>query len=285
MLERKTREIIKRYTESLTIRQVFYLLVSEQIINNNRSEYVYYDKIITQARQKDLDLAEYFEDRTRNIYDDITQYYSTTKFNKKIRNQIYQVKNDYPTYYYNRNTLQDKITIILLEKRSLERIFKKAVYNYPHILVVGGGFTSFSQMKDLKNLVLNEMRELNLYTFTDFDDSGILLQDNFLYQMKQYLKVDFDYIERVALTLDQIESMNLPQNPTKKSTHSKYNLPFFVELDAIEPNTLTNMIKEVCELNFDKELYDNMKKALGYRNRRLKKAYFKQLKKIDLSKI
>jgi len=284
MLERRTREIIAEYDISLTIRQVYYRLVSSQDILNNKSQYVYFDKCITEAREKDFKLAEAFEDKTRKITSDLDPAY-VESFSEAIRWKIENVKTDYPYFYHGYNRLQPKITVILLEKQALETIFQNAI-GHCSILVTARGFNSFTQMNNLRKLVENDERELHLYTFTDYDDSGLLIEKNFIRQMNETFGIEFNSIKRIAITKEQIEKYDIPQNPTKKTTHSNGSeLEYFVELDALDPKLLTSLVKDVCNRNFDSELYNAMRKAFQYRNRRLKKAYFRKLKKIDLSTI
>ena len=288
-LVRRTRELIEEYKKvdelELTIRQIYYRLVVNKEIDNNRSQYVYFDKVLTQARQKDLILADYFVDDTRTTYHNIGINYPYWQFTELIDIKLDKVKTCFPEFDYNECLLQDKIPIILLEKRTLRRIFEKALEGYPFILPVGGGFNSFTQMYWLRELIKNDNREMNLYCFGDFDDSGLLIQNTFLNQMRKYLKIHFNNVTRVALTKNQIEKYQLPTNPSKKSTHSKYNLPYFVELDAFEPKMLKDLVSECINENFDFDLWKSVQKALDIRNRRLKTKYFKELKKIDLSKI
>ena len=284
-LVRRTKDLIKEYTDKLTIRQIYYRLVVNNEIVNNRSQYVYFDKVLTEARQKDLILADYFEDDTRKIYHNIYIDYPYWQFSKIIEESIDQVKTHYPAFSYNECLFQDKITVILLEKRTLRRIFESALQGFPHILIVGGGFNSFTQMLEARKLMINDNREMNLHCFGDFDDSGLLIQNTFLNQMRKYLKIHFTNVTRVALTKNQIEEYQLPTNPSKESTHSKYNLPYFVELDALEPTLLRSLVRKCIDKNFVLEIWNKIQKAMKYRNRRLKTKYFKELRKIDLSKI
>lgn len=293
MLIRRSKEIVNSYINlniDLTIRQVYYQLVVNLDIPNNRSQYVYFDKVITDYRKQDLEFANLFIDDTRDEIEPLDIYYPYWKFNELINICIDKIKTEYPKFSYNELLLQDKINIILLEKRALKRIFEKG--KTPNTMIVcSKGINSFTQMNDLRKLIENEKRVLNLYCFTDFDDTGMFIQENFISQMKEYLGIEFNSIERIALTQELIEMYKLPIDPTAKtikqetSTHKDYNLPYFVELDAIEPNLLINLVHNTCMKNYNKNLYNAINKALSMRNRRLKKAYFRQLKKIDLSKI
>lgn len=284
MLIRRTKEIIASYRDKLTVRQLYYRLVSSGDISNKRTEYMYLIKALTDYRQKNLSFAGNFEDKTRTIKSKINQGYSLTNFSDKIEYAIDSIKTDYPSYYVSGNVFQKEICLVLLEKQALETIFERAIGEMS-ILVVARGFNSFTQMYELRKLLKDDDREVHVKIFTDFDDSGLLIQNNFLNQMRKYLKIHFTNVERIALTKELVEKHNLPTNPTKKSTHSKYNLPYFVELDALEPKLLTDMIKTECRKHFDTDLRNAVKKAIRYRNRRLKKAYFRELRYIDLSDI
>lgn len=293
MLIRRTKELVQEYLEldiNITIRQIYYRLVVNKEIELTRSQYVYFDKVITDYRKNHLNFADLFTDDARKIKNKSEINYPFWKFTELINNSINKVKTDYPQVYYNENLLQNKINIILLEKQALYRIFKKGITSNT-ILVPAKGLNSFSQMNELRHLLENENRELKLYCFTDFDDTGMLIQDNFIEQMELYLNINFDSIERIALTKEQIEQYNIPINPlTKpmkqsKSTHKDYGLPYFVELDALEPLILVDLVRKTCEQNYDKDLFKSIDKAMIIRNRRLKTKYFKELKKIDMTKI
>ncbi len=280
-LVRLSKDIITEYNVRLTIRQVYYQLVVKQYIQNNRSEYVYFDKCLTEARQKDLTLASYFDDRTRKIVNKSDEAYDRDTFSEIINYKLNWVKTSRPFVLFDKNNMQPKICVILLEKDALASVFEQAMQSFGGILVICRGFNSFTQLYELSKIVKNNKKEINVYCFTDFDDSGLLIQNNFLNQMRKYLKVKFDNVLRIALTKEQIESYELPQNPTKKTTHKNMNLPYFVELDALNPNVLTTMIQDCCRANFDDNLYNSMYKYVKRRNHRLVKKYEKELNKIE----
>lgn len=290
MLIRRSKEIMEEYTILLTVRQVYYRLVVFQDIVNNRSQYVYYDKVLTEYRKEHLEFADRFKDTKRVIIDKSEISYPYWQFSELINDRIDNVKTGFPELTYNQNLLQDKINVILLEKTALQELFEMSITSNT-ILVVASGINSFSQMNDLRHIIEDENRDLKLYTFTDFDDTGLFIEENFIFQMKEYLGIDFDSFERIGLIDDQIKKYDVPTDPTAKivkqakSTHKKYGLPYFVELDALEPNVLMKLVRDTCEQNYDKDLYESIDKALTIRNRRIKKKYFKELKKIDLSKI
>jgi len=291
MLIEKTKEFIQEYEKlkiDLTLRQIYYLFVKNAIIPNNRSQYVYFDKVLTDYRKKNIEFDDYFVDDTRETFDKTSIDYPYWSFNQMWNDKIENIKTGYPKFTYNANLFQKEIPVILVEKNTLKRIFNKGINGFPSILIIARGFNSFSQMNDVRKIIENDdnqERKFFCYTFTDYDDSGMLIQDNFLKQMKEVFDVKFEKIERVALTKEQIIEYKIPQNPTKKTTHSRYDLEFYNELDAIKPEMLINMIYKCCRKHFDMKLYKQIQKTMEIRNRRLKIKYFKELRKIDLSTI
>ena len=152
MIIRRAKEIISEYDITLTVRQVYYRLVSNLDIENNRSQYVYFDKVITKYRQQNLDFADFFKDKTRHIINKSDISYPYWKYSEIINETIENVKTNYPILTYNENLLQDKINVILLEKDALGDLFEQAITRNT-ILVVARGLNSFSQMNDLRKLV------------------------------------------------------------------------------------------------------------------------------------
>jgi len=291
ILIEKTKEFIQEYEKlkiDLTLRQIYYLFVKNAIIPNNRSQYVYFDKVLTDYRKENIEFDDYFVDDTRETFDKTSIDYPLWSYNELLNDTLDKIKTDFPTFSFNANLFQKEIPIILVEKNTLKRIFQKGINRFPSILVIARGFNSFSQMNEVRKIIENDdnkERKFFCYTFTDYDDSGMLIQDNFLKQMKEVFDVKFEKIERIALIREQIIKYGIPKNPTKKTTHSKYNLDFYNELDALKPEMLIKMIDKCCRKHFNMKLYQQIKKTMEYRNRRLKKRYFKELKKIDLSTI
>ena len=103
--------------------------------------------------------------------------------------------------------------------------------------------------------------------------------------------MNFDTIKDVALNNEQIEMYNLPKNPVKDSTHRTHQIKkgkevdYYVELDALEPNILQDLIEGEIDNHINYDIYNAMNKALEVRNRRLQKEYFKKLRKLDLSNV
>jgi len=271
----ETNKILNKYNDKLTVRQVFYRLVSNQTIANTKNEYKYFDKIITDARKILRINPNRFVDLTRKIIENVRFSYITWK--ESLDYKMDEIK-ELPYLFTNGNLLQENITVIMLEKQALETIFSKAISNMC-ILIVNRGFNSFTQLYELSQMLKNEKRELRLYTFSDYDKSGFKIEANFTKQSKE-LGIDYESIERVALTESLINKYNLPINPEKTTPFQiDKKLVGNVELDALEPNILKEMVKDIVKKNYDKSLYNQIVKYRKIQRKRLHKAYSKELKK------
>ena len=68
--------------------------------------------------------------------------------------------------------------------------------------------------------------------------------------------------ERIAVTPEQIADWDLPTRPTKASdTRSKNFGEISVELDAIEPNQLRDLVQEAIERHLPPEQFEILKAA------------------------
>ena len=70
------------------------------------------------------------------------------------------------------------------------------------------------------------------------------------------------YFERIAVTPEQIGSWNLPTRPTKATdTRSRNFGDISVELDAIEPDLLRQLVRDVIEDHLPAEQFRVLKAA------------------------
>jgi hypothetical protein len=80
------------------------------------------------------------------------------------------------------------------------------------------------------------------------------------------------HFERVAVTRDQIDEMDLPTRPTKKSDSRAKNFEGdSVEVDAIEPDILREMAEQCVVQHVDQDAYDRMVhlRSFGFRCKRI----------------
>jgi hypothetical protein len=101
-----------------------------------------------------------------------------------------------------------------------------------------------------------EDRPCHIYHLGDWDPSGQDAARHIEETLRELAPSAEIYFERIAVTPDQISDWELPGRPTKKTdTRSKNWSGDSVELDAINPNQLRELVEEVLEVHLpDEEL-------------------------------
>ncbi len=227
----------------MTVRQVYYQLVSGQVIENNRSAYQAVSNALVDARLEDLIPWDWIEDRLRRprrvaMWNDLADFALVA----------YQ----YKRYVW---TTQPRYLEIWLEKDALSGIFEDVLKGYGVTLNVGRGYDGWSSIRNAANR-FGEGSETAILYFGDFDPSGEDMVRSLGERLAQL--GSYPNIVKVALTLEDIERYNLPPNFTKASDSRRNafvakNGDVSVELDALEPAILRSRLTEEVERHMDME--------------------------------
>jgi hypothetical protein len=248
----KTEKLIEIAAEILaehnpmTVRQVFYQLVSRQVIENSRSAYQAVSKALVAARLEETIPWEHIEDRLRqprhvSMWSDLPDFAKTA------------------AAAYRRNVWADQPTYIetWLEKDALSGIFEDALDAYGVTLNVGRGFDGWDSIKNAADRFFEHEKDskpvIVLY-FGDFDPSG----EDMVRSLRERLGelYSFPEIIKCALTLDDIRRYRLPTDFTKKTDtraaafvaeHGDVS----VELDALPLAILRDRIIEEVQSRID----------------------------------
>lgn len=240
----------------LTLRQIYYQLVSKDYIENTQSAYTSLSKLIKWGRIDGYIRWNSIEDRVR-VFHDLTGWYDSNNF---IDDTLkYFLKG------YKRDLLQsqEKYIEIWIEKDALASIFQRIAEPYTIPVVVCRGFTSISFLHEFKiRLQYHQDKEPIMLYFGDFDPSGkemLLAMKTTLQNEMGTRKIDF---KRIALTEEQIQMYKLPNNPralkstdTRAQKHIEKYGSLAVELDALRPDTLTYIVTNAIESEIDAELF------------------------------
>ncbi len=261
----KAQSIILLY-EYVTVRQVYYVLVSRQDINNNYNEYKRIIRILKNGRLAGLI-------NFNNIIDDTRDAEKTPSW-KSMNDLLSAAVDQYRSDWW---IGQPRHVEVWLEKRALRRILYPLTNEYDVYLCTGGGYQSWSQVwaARARFLAKNDVNLKILY-FGDLDPSGKDMPRDIRERFKT-LGLEIDVIE-VALTKEDILDYNLPKNPSKKTDsrkdwyQKKYGIDYAVELDALPPEILQEKVKgaiaDHCNLDllWRNRIQDNMQREL-WRNR------------------
>jgi len=257
----KSQSIILQYV-LVTVRQVYYVLVSRQDIYNTKNEYRRVIRILKNGRLAGLINFD-------SIIDDTREAEKTPSW-QSIKKILSAAVNQYRSDWWRD---QPRYVEVWLEKRALRRILYPITNGYDVNLVTGGGYQSWSQVWAAKaRFLARKGLKLKILYFGDLDPSGKDMPRDIRERFKT-LGIDVDIIE-VALTKDDILEYNLPKNPTKKKDTrkawyiKKYGINYAVELDALPPEILREKVKTAIEEHCDLDLLrrnriqDNIQKDL-----------------------
>lgn len=90
-----------------------------------------------------------------------------------------------------------------------------------------------------------------MYNFGDHDPSGVDIWRNFEQKVRGFAPDADVHFERLAVTPEQIDEYHLPTRPTKSSNHSRGFVGESVEVDALPPNVLRQLVETAITQHID----------------------------------
>lgn len=247
MLER-INTILEEYRNDgyvLTLRQLYYQLVSKDIIPNNDREYAKLSNILKKGRMAGIVDWSAIEDRVR-----------VPKLPYWVRDVQHAIQDTIEQYRVNRMQGQQRNIEIWVEKDALSNVLFRVTSKYHIRLMVNRGYSSISAMYDAHRRLRSG--DVILY-FGDHDPSGKDMVRDIRERMEEFgREVD---VRPVALTMEQIRRFNPPPNPAKiTDPRAKWYIREYGrtrwELDALPPRELIRLAEEAVEELIDLDLYN-----------------------------
>ena len=241
----KIQEILNEYDKqglTLTLRQLYYQLVSRDIIPNKQTEYHKISDLVSNARRAGLVDWDIIEDRTRYLrgyrhYDNPADCIRSAAYGYAIDLQA-----DQAVYLE-----------VWVEKDALVDLVGRACNKYDIPFFSCRGFTSDSEIYKAGRRMRRRHesdRDIVVLHLGDHDPSGLDMSRDILERLELFGEIPglIDF-RRIALNRDQIEKFNPPPNPAKETdTRFKKYLEEYGstswELDALEPSVLMNLIEQ-----------------------------------------
>ena len=229
----------------MTVRQVFYRLVVAGTVE--KTETAYQGTVIRLLTEMRLDGGipyEWIIDESRRRR--ITQTYDG------VADAL-----EHTARFYRRSALQQARDYIEIwcEKDALAGLMWQVTSVYDVPLMVSRGMPSLTFLHGTAQETHKAFaagKSTFIYQFGDHDPSGVLIPQTIqrrLDEMCEQLGCEPPTIERVALTEDMIATYNLPTRPTKRegNRHAAGFAGNSVELDALPPRALRDLVQEVIE--------------------------------------
>ena len=235
---------------TLTLRQLYYQLVSRNIILNAERAYKNLSSLVSDARLAGTLDWEAIEDRIRVPV--IPSEWSNLK--DLVDSALY-------SYRLPRWETQENYVELWVEKDALAGVLRPMAHQYHVPMMVNRGYSSQSAMYEASRRYLNQsdnkVNRVIIY-LGDFDPSGEDMVRDIGDRMQVFgCGAEFE-IRKIALTLKQVKFYKPPPNPTKhkdprsKEFIAKYGASSW-EVDAINPKELSRIVKREIESYIDKD--------------------------------
>lgn len=234
----------------MTVRQIYYQLVSRQVIENSLSSYKSMCNALVEARKRGIIPWDWIEDRLRvprivSMWDGLSDF-AETAINA-----------------YRRNVWADQAWFveIWLEKDALSGIFEDVLKPFGITLNVGRGYDGWTSIHNAA-LRYRDGANVIIFYYGDFDPSGEDMVRN-LRERLAFFQSRPKIIKK-ALTHEDIKTYDLPPDFTKKTDTRAKNFiskhgDVSVELDALPIDILKQKIIEGIELYIDLEALERIK--------------------------
>ena len=260
--KRRSRSAINRIRDSIvevldlyqpmTVRQVFYQLVTRGVIDKTEGEYkTTICRLLARMRRDGTVPFGWIADNTRWMRKPTTYRSLETMLHRSqalYRRDVWDSQGVYVE--------------IWLEKEALAGVLIDVTAKWDVPLMVTRGYPSLSFLHSAAQSIAWHEKPAFLYYFGDRDPSSVDI-DRAVESGIREMAPDVDLtFTRAAVTEDQIGEYDLPTRPTKKSdSRSKNFRGDSVEVDAIDPP----LLKEICEKcitdHLDFELHERLLKT------------------------
>lgn len=253
-------EIIEQWNAkgySLTLRQLYYQLVSRAVIENNEKSYDNIGAMLSDARLAGLVDWDAIVDRTRAVR-------SLSHWD----NPADIVAGAAQQFNYDRWADQPTRVEVWVEKDALVDVIGQACNKLDVPYFSCRGYTSQSEMwgaaQRLMRYVDNGAKNVVILHLGDHDPSGLDMTRDIserLAGFHEYHEFEAPEINRIALNMSQIQQYQPPPNPAKLTDcrATKYIAEHgneSWELDALQPDVISALVNKHILENMDEELFD-----------------------------
>jgi hypothetical protein len=240
----------------MTVRQLFYRLVSAGVIENTRGDYQKSSRMMTKAREDGRCPFEWIVDRSRptyeaNVFTDAAEYAEV-------------VKRGYRKDYW---AAQPRHVEVWTEKDAIIGSVEPVTDELGVTIRVARGFFSTTRMHDIAEHLkrIEQEKEIHILYLGDYDPSGLCIENEGESRLLEYMEriggAGWFELKRVAILREDIARYHLPPLRVKdtdsrarkfKRRHGRE----CVELDALPPEVLRERLRKAIRAHIDRKLWD-----------------------------
>jgi hypothetical protein len=241
---RHAAAIVSSYDTGVTLRQLFYRLVSDGTLRNTQSEYGQLSSKTAKARR---------EGGFPPLVDNTRTLYRPTSFDSPAEATRWLSR----IYRRDRTEGQEHHIFIGVEKDGMVALLKRWFNEYGVRIMALRGYSSQTFVDKVVKATRDDGRPAVLIYGGDHDPSGEDIQRDFAERTNC-----FDEIIRIALTPEQVVEHNLPEFPGKAADAragtfvKKHGKLVQVELDALPPDVLKDCYMDAFMSFFNPDAYE-----------------------------
>ena len=251
-------EVIRRYQRQglrLTLRQLYYQLVSQNVISNTERSYENLGNLLSRGRLAGYVDWDAIEDRIRRPLM-ITEWSSPEHIMRAV---MYG-------YKLPRWKNQDQYVELWVEKDALAGVLQPITEEYHVTLMVNRGYSSQSAMKEAAERLQKAAengKELVILYIGDMDPSGEDMVRDVGDRLELLTHGESIEVIKLAITPEHIAQYNPPPNPTKLSDSraAKFIAKFgnsSYEADALPPDVLAQIVRDALSEYVNQDAWDEI---------------------------
>jgi len=248
-------DVFQQYDTAITLRQLYYRLVSRFLIPNTINSYKRLSRIMVKAREDGDVPINCLEDRSRRVLGRGDLGYNSAE--EYLKKKITTLQDSWKSFTMPMWDEQPKNVMISLEKDALSRLVSREANRFSVRTFPTRGYPSFSFVQEMSRYITNQLggKPTVVLYFGDFDPSGVDIERDLSERLEKYGAKDFT-VQRIALTADQIKRYRLPPMPVKMSdaradSFLEEHGDRAVELDALDPNLLQTTVRKAVVKNIN----------------------------------
>lgn len=239
----------------LTLRALHYQLVGLGMTNDIQ----HYKRVVSamhDARWNQIIHFDQFSDLDRTMIGNTD--YEETVLEDEIERGKEQVSAWMTSYRKNRWENQPVYPELLIEKKALQGVFEPVCREWNISMGACKGYPSLTFLHEMYKRYRYIYKPVVIFYFGDYDPSGEDIPRSIVANLAKFgVEVD---LRRIALMEDQVIEWRLPHAPAKPTDSRTQNWGGIgqVELDAVKPEKLREMVVEAIESVFDRDLYEQL---------------------------
>lgn len=250
----------------LSVRQLYYQLVSRNIVPNTEQSYKSIVGLVSDARLAGLIDWGMIKDRGRNTLSN-PHWDSPSDFLISVA----------PQYWFNLWDTQENYLEVMVEKQALEGVLRPVCRAYDVPFTSNKGYSSSSALYEASKRFIEASENgkfCHIIYLGDHDPSGIDMTRDIDERFDTFCGGDVVDVHRIALNMDQVIALNPPKNPAKLTdsrADGYINLygESSWELDAIEPRRLATLVTTAIEELLDEDEFNRAKAKLATQRQQL----------------